>query len=319
MLNPQTLINDLFDDKNFADYKLRGFTEDHLIRLSIPANNPASIYSPLITDITTKYNNFFGKITNVATKEAISEGLTITMQSARTAALAQLVKLEGLVTFKFGKTSPTYQEFYPQGLSEYHDADLPQLPALLARFLTATNTHLVLSNPMDVNDTMVLFGNFNTARTAQLTVFAEVDTLQTGKREDRKLLTLGLTTGMLTIAINNLENADNFNNYYNPSYLPLQEAAISVSGLINFNSIIMAVDTEVVTQSSNLRLFNQGIEPLIFSINDQPGVIHPVYQMQVMPGTDVAFNQTLPVFAEYYINIQNASAIANGKWKVVIS
>lgn len=38
-----------------------------------------------------------------------------------------------------------------------------------------------------------------------------------------------------------------------------------------------------------------------------------------MPGTDVAFEQTLPVFAKYFINIQNPDGVDNGKWKVVIS
>jgi hypothetical protein len=99
----------------------------------------------------------------------------------------------------------------------------------------------------------------------------------------------------------------------------LQEAAISVSGLINFNSIIMAVDTEVVTQSSNLHLYNNGNEELIFSINDVEGVIHPDYKVTVMPHTDVVYTVSLPVFATYYINIQNPHATANGKWKVVIS
>ncbi len=317
MINPVRLTEDLFDDENLPDFKLRSFTEDFLLRLNIPANNPGGIYNGIISDISTKYTNFFGKITDEATKEAISEGFTLTMEASKTAMIDQIIKLEGLVSYEFGKTSSTYQAFYPQGLAEYHDADLPELPTLFTRFVNACTANLG-AHPNDVIDTQNLKTAWDNARTAQLTLFGELDTVGSGRRQDRKTLTLGLTTAMLTIAIQNLENPDNFNNYYNPAYLPLTEDSISVSGLINFSATIMAVDSEVVTSSSDLRFFNQGTEQLIFSISDQPGVIHPTYQIVVMPGTDVAYTDTLPVFAQYYVNIQNPDAINNGKWKVQI-
>lgn len=319
MMNPEKLIEDLFDDKNLADYKLRGFTEDFLVRLVLPDNNPGGIYSGVFSDVSTKYTNFFGKITNVATLDAISQGLTIAMENAKKAAIDQIIKLEGLVTFKFGKTGQTYQEFYPHGLSEYHNADLPELSTLLQRFLTAASTHLNVTNPGDVSDTGTLFGNFNSTRSAQLSIQGQVESGTTGKRTDRKALTLGLTTAMLTIALNNLENADNYNNYYNPSYLPLSDKQVSISGIIAASSIITAVNEGLITQSSNLRFYNKGTEALIVSISDQPATIHPQYQVSIQPGTDIAYTETLPVFEKYYINIQNQHATANGKWKVVVS
>lgn len=319
MMNPEKLTEDLFDDKNLPDYKLRGFAEDFLVRLVLPDNNPGGIYTGIFNDVNTKYTNFFGKITNVASLDAISQGLTVAMENAKKAAIDQIIKLEGLVTFKFGTTGSTYQQFYPHGLSEYHNADLPELPTLLHRFLTATTTHLNATHPDDVTETSTLFSNFNTARSSQLNIQGQVSSGTTGKRTDRKALTLSITTAMLTIAINNLENPDNFNNYYNPSYLPLTDKQISISGTIAILSIITAVNEGLVTQSSNLRFYNKGTEALIVSISDQPGTIHPTYQVNVEPGTDTAYTETLPVFEKYYINIQNPHATANGKWKVVVS
>lgn len=318
MMNPEKLIEDLFDDKNLPDYKLRGFTEDHLLRLSLPANNPGGIYNTLFADITLSYNAFFGKITGESTKDAISQGLTITMENAKGEALALLSRLEGLVSFKFGKNSAIYQEFYPYGMSEYHDANLPELPTLLQRYVNAASAHLVVSNPAETADVMAKIGSFNTARAAQLATFGEVETLQTGRRQDRKALTLQLTKGLLTIAINNLENPDNFNNYYNPSYLPLSEKSLSISGFIDAGAVIMAVEEGIITQSGTVRVFNTGTTSLVFSLNDLPGVIHPQHQITVPPATDILFGETLPVFEKYYLNIQNLDTANNGKWKVVV-
>lgn len=318
MLNPERYTDDLFDDQRLPDYKLRGFAQDHLLRLVIPANNPGGIYTTIIADTTSKFNAFFGSMDSEASKEAFSEGLSLNMENAKATAISEIVRFEGLVTFQFGKTSAAYQAFYPQGLTEYHKATISEVPGLFTRFYTAATTYLNATHPADVTNLDALFTAFNNARSAQLTALAEIDLLQTGRRDDRKALTLQLTTNMLTIALNNLGNPDNYNNYYNPAYLPMVEAALSVSGLIPASSTVIAVDEGVITQSSNLTFYNNGTEDLLFSLNDQRGVIHPNFTVTVQPGNHLRYTETLPVFEKYYVNIQNPSTVSNGKWKVVI-
>ena len=316
-MNPEKLIEDLFDDVHLADYNLRSFTQDHLLRLSIPANNPGGIYSGLISVTTTKFNAFFGKMDNESIQDSINQSLTITTEETKALAITYLSTLEGLVSFKFGKTSGTYQQFYPHGLSEYHDANLDELPGKFTRFLTAANTHLLATNPTEVNEITTRITNYNNARIAQLTGFGTIETLQTGRRDDRTALTLQLTTNLLSIALNNLGNADNFNNYYNPAYLPLTEGGTSVTGLIAAGAVINAINQGVITQHTLLTLYNQGTDALVFSINDQAGVIHPTHQKSIAAGSSEKVDD-LPVFAQYYLNIQNPSATDNGKWKIVI-
>ncbi len=318
MFNLEKLVEDFFDDKNLSDTNLQAFTDDALLRLSIPDNNPGGIYSQLITDTLTKYSAFFGKMTNLASKKAISEGLTITMEATKKDVIDYLSDLQNLVKFKFNETSATYQEFYPQGMSEYHDANLPQLPTLLQRYVTAATAHLVSSNAAEVTALTDKVGAFNTARTAQLTAFGEVENLQTGRRQDRKALTLQLTTNLLTIAINNLENPDNFNNYYNPSYLPLTDKAFSVNGVIAPGAIISAVAEGTIIRSSTLTLYNQGTDELIFAISDRPEFIDEVNRLTIAPGNSQRIEGTLPVFEQYFLNIQNPHPTQNGKWKVVV-
>ena len=314
MMNPERLIEDLFDDKNLADYNLRGFTDDALLRLSIPVNNPGGIYSQLITDTSAKYAAFFGQMTNAATKKAISEGLTVTMDATKALLIKHMSDLEGLVSYQFRDDPATYQEFYPQGMTEYHHANLTQLPMLIQRFQNAANAHLTA---VEAAVLTARINAFTAARTAQTTVFAEVETLQTGRRADRKLLTLQLTTNMLTIALNNIENPDNYNNYYNPSYLPLTDKAFSVNGLIAPGATITAVNEGVMTQSSTVTLYNSGNEDLVFSVSDQPGIPHSTYSITIMGGNNGHFTD-LPVLERYYVIIQNPDTVATGRWKVKV-
>lgn len=317
-MNLEKLTENIFDDKNLSDTNLRFFTDDHLLRLSLAANNPGGIYSPLITDTTTKYNAFFGRMTDAATKKAISEGLTITMEATKKAAIDFISDLRNLVIFKFRENSATYQEFYPQGMTEYHNANLPELPMLLQRYLTAATTHLNGSNPAEVTELTTKIDAFNAARTAQLTTFAEVENLQTGRREDRTALTLQLTTNILTIALNNLLNPDNFNNYYNPSYLPQSDSTLSVSGTIAALATEVAINEGIITASSIVTVYNQGPHDLVFSLFNQGGDINPNSQITVMGGNHATYPGPLPVFDRYYLNIQNPHPNANGKWKVTV-
>lgn len=316
-MNPEKLAEDLFDNKNLSNDNLRAYSQDHLLRLSIPANNPGGIYSGIITATTNAFTAFFGKMDNEATQDAINQGLTQTTEAARANAIGYVSKLHNLVSFKFGTSGNPYQQFYPHGLSEYHDANLDQLPGLFTRIVTAANAHLLVSNPAEVAELITLTSAYNNARLAQLTGFGTVETLQTGRREDRTTLTLQLTTNLLTIAINNLGNPDGFNNYYNPSYLPLTEGALSVNGIIAAAATIMAVNEGHVTQHSHLILYNNGTEPLVFSVNDVPAVINPVHTRTIAAGTSEKV-EDLPVFTKYYININNPSATENGKWKVTV-
>ena len=314
MLNPEKLIEDLFDTPKLADYNLRGFTEDMLQRLSLPVNNPGGIYSQLITDTSAKYTAFFGLMTDAATKKAVSEGLTVTMNTTKGLMLAYMSDLEGLVRFRFTATSAIYQEFYPQGMTEYHDANLTQLPMLIQRFQNAATAHLT---PAETGVLTARINAFTAARAAQTSVFAEVETLQIGRRADRKLLTLQLTTNMLTIALNNIENPDNYSSYYNPSYLPLTDKAFSVNGLIAPGATITAVNEGVMTQSSTVTLYNSGNEDLVFSVSDQPGIPHSTYSITIMGGNNGHFTD-LPVLERYYVIIQNPDTVATGRWKVKV-
>lgn len=219
MLNPIRFVKDLFDDEDLSDVKLQPFANDHLIRLG--NNNPGGIYSQMITDTTNAYTGFYGRLTDQAVKEAISEGLTITMNNANAAVLDKLSKQRDLVAYKFGDESDVYQEFFPQGLTAYRKATLDELPNMLDGYLVAATAHLNADFPAEVTEVGGLINAYENARNAQLSAFSQTDSVRTGRREDRKVLTLQLTKNMLTLAIDFLEDPDRFDDYYDDKWLPI--------------------------------------------------------------------------------------------------
>ncbi len=319
MLNPIRLVNDLFDDKELSDADLRSFAEDHLVRLSQPENNPGGIYSVLITDTTTKYTAYYGKITSEAAKKAIAEGTTATRNQERKVTEEKISQLQGLVKYKFGETSGIYQEFYPLGMDEYYQAREGEIGTKFDRFVIAAGIHLAAEYPAEVSAITSMVTGFHNAYTARETAMAQVDAVGTGKHADRKALTIQLTFNFLTIATNNIGNPDRFDDYYNPEYLPISDSLRTFSGIINFNSIITAVEAGIITGSSDLLIENKGTVDLVFSLNDVPGVIHPASEMTIVPGQRHRFTETLPVFTQYYLNIQNPSPDQNGSWHVEVS
>jgi len=221
MLNPIRLVNDLFDDQKLFDKDLQPFCEDHLIRMA--NNNPGAIYSSRITDTSNKLMAFSGARVSEMTKIAVREGLSQAMMEKRTLMLEQVSSIGRLVDYKYVNDQEKYQQFFPQGVDEYYQADLGELNPLLDRLQTAATTHLTANHPIDVTALTNAITDFKTARTSQLNAFSEEETLASDRRIERKNLTLQLTSNFLILANDHLEQPDLFDNYYNPELLPLTE------------------------------------------------------------------------------------------------
>lgn len=264
MITLDKLIQDLFDDPKLSNSNLRSFSDDHLVRLSL--NNPGGVYSPLITATTTRYTGYFGSMTDLAVKEAIRQNLTITTNQVKDVVLERIRTVNGLVVYRFGAGSAIYESFYPHGMSEYTEARLDDLTTILSRFGSAAATHLTATDPTEVSAINADILAFNNARTAQHTVFAEEDMLRTGRNVTRKELTRQLTRNLLIIAADMIDDADRFNDYYDPSYLPRNNNSTDADGI--FQGTVDAGATVNIAQDMatdvQLRITNTGAAKLTF-------------------------------------------------------
>ncbi len=316
MINLIRLTNNIFADPRLSDANLRAFSEDHLIRLA--NNNPGAIYSSLISDTTSAYNAYYGKMSSEAIQTQIKEGLTLTKNQSRTLAEAKVSQLQGLIKFKWGETSAIYQEFYPQGMDAFYRAKDADLEVLLDAYQASAVSHLMADFSIEVVALTTLVNAYKNAYTAQRNALSQIDNLITGKNEDRQLLTIQLTKNFLIIASNNIDNPDTFDDYYDPRYLPLSEGPEFFSGIINAKATITAIGPGTVTRSSNLYLENNGNVSLTFSVNDNP-TMNPAVQMELAPGQRMRFNDSLPAFTQYLVMIQNNENDLNGSWKIEVS
>ena len=172
MMDLKRLFKNHFDTKEISDDNLRKFAEVHLQRLS--ANNGTAQFTTMITATTTAYTNYFGAITNEDTKFAIQQGLTVTMNNIVENFKNFASKKEGLVFGNYGKESPEYQEFYPNGVTEYPQANLANIEMLMTRFFAAAERHQAELGASLQSDAENFLTDFKNARTAQLGKIGEV-------------------------------------------------------------------------------------------------------------------------------------------------
>lgn len=172
MMNLKTFFKNHFDTKEISDDNMRKFAEIHLQRLS--ANNGGGEFTTMISDLTTAYNSYFGSMVDEDTKFAVQQGLTKTMNNAVEAFKKAISQKEGLVRATFGKDSAEYQEFFPTGATEYHNATLRNIEMLMERFVTAANKYSVQLGPALETEFQGYLTTFTNAREAQLVKKGEV-------------------------------------------------------------------------------------------------------------------------------------------------
>ena len=105
--------------------------------------------------------------------------------------------------------------FYPQGLTEYNDAKVEGLSNLLVRYVSAANKYTRIVGADFVTEVTALQKNYVDARETQGTGIATNKSSQSNIRDSRNELTMQLTKVVLQIAAASVENADQFNSFFN--------------------------------------------------------------------------------------------------------
>lgn len=322
MINPIRLCNNLFNDKNLSDADLRSFCEDHLIRLS--NNNAGAIYSSLIADTTNKYTAYYGKMTSQAVQLSIQESMTASMKEAKAIVEEKIRSFYGLALFKFGEGNPSFQMLYPLGLGEYMDAKIGDVNKLYERLVTNATTLLNADFPTEVTALDNAVAAFFSARTAQENAFSLVDNLITGKNTDRLALTVQLTKNFLIIASNNISNPDQFDDFYDPRYLPISEAnesqteegTITADQILNISpeGLVFTGNTiiELLNPSATTLRYYFAADPSAAASNSLPFVdVYPNEQKN-KTATELGLDPT-----HQFFNVQNLFNVT-GTYKVII-
>lgn len=196
MINLDRFFQNHFDTDKISDANFNKFTTDHLNRLA-----KAGTYPALLAALQPIYAAWSGSTLSEATNTAIRESYTRSVQNAVDAIRSAISQQEGTVRGKFGKDSPAYQEFFPQGVTDYNRATLGNIQEKLSRFLAAATAHSAELGAPFVTQFTALRDTFKTARDAQLASKGSIATDKSASATTRDQVETQLMKNLLTIAI----------------------------------------------------------------------------------------------------------------------
>lgn len=163
-----------FASKEISDLELKSFSQDGIARLS--ANNGGGLFTTVLNDTVNAHTTYFGAITDKDVKFAVQQSLTQSKDNIVSTFKKTISEKSGIIqgTFPGGKKSPEWQEFFPLGLDEYHQASMGTIEKLLSRMVTASANHTAQLGVAFLSIWTTLQSNYTTARTLQLNKKGEV-------------------------------------------------------------------------------------------------------------------------------------------------
>jgi hypothetical protein len=217
MIDLKKLFKNHFDTDKISDDNLKKFAEVHLERLS--ANNGTAQFTAMITATTAAYTAYFGAMTNEDTKFAIQQGLTVTMNNIVENFKNFASQKEGIIFGNFGKASAEYQEFYPNGVTEYRQANLANIETLMTRFNDAAERHNgTLGSSMQTQAETYLT-DFKAARKAQLEKIGEVNSQKSTTSTNRDVIENELMKNVHLIASMFIGEVDRCMDFFDQSFI----------------------------------------------------------------------------------------------------
>ncbi len=304
-----------FDTAKISDDSLKKFSEIAMQRFI--ANNPGSIYDVIIADITAAHTGYYGAITDEDVKTAIKEGSTVAMNGALKLFKETVSQKEGIVRGTYGADSPTYQEFFPHGVTEYSNSTLKTAETLMDRMVSASTAHVAELTAAFVTLFTNLKTSFIAKRDAQLLLMGEVKGKKEATSSNRNVLEVVLMKAVLTVAINNVGNPDAIDIYFDQSFLkPASQKTFS--GKISAGKLVN-VDSRKYKSEQEITLYNDGDSALSFTLSETKDAAG-LMQVKLEPREEkkVSASELGDVNLCKYLNIINPDGFMDGAYKVVV-
>ena len=263
MQDLSNLFGDLLEDPKITNNRKVIFGNDQIVRLT--DNNPAGIYTPIITATTAAVNALSVIIVARESDTSTREGSTVTKNRTRTALVEFISRKEGLIKSVFGKTSGQYQEFFPQGLSAFHSGTEMEFNNAAKVVLEKAHKFEIELGSAFVTELNSLYEFWDTAynRKNNDTVTADND----GSEEATKAkeLQLQLTKNALFIAYNNVGVATAYATYFDTALLFAPHRTRIYKGTVAANTVSMVHEVEY-SAGKKFHMKNKGAVDLSFQL-----------------------------------------------------
>ena len=316
MINLLTLFKNHFDTARISDDNLKKFAQDHLQRLL--ANNGLGQYTQTHVDTDATYKDYFTNITKEDTRFALQQAKTKIADTAFDEFKKIVSQKEGIVRGNFGIDSPEYQEFFPQGLTEYSVSTKANIETLMQRLADAFIKYQGVLGAGLVTIFTDIQTRYLTARNEQLQQIAITEASNSATAASRNALEMQLMKNILLLAMEFLGNPNRANDFFDQSIIRPNSAA--EDGTINGDVLAgetVNIESQGITSNTKIKLRNKGTVMLIFGIVGD--AITAATQVSVQPNKTVTLDASdLGNPSDGFLNVTNPDTTVAGGYEVVV-
>jgi hypothetical protein len=133
--------------------------------------------------------------------------------------ISYVIRKEGFIRDMFYEEPALYEEFFPQGLTEYRKASKKKLETIGERFVTVAQKYANRLGTDLGNDAQFRLNAYLSTRTAQLNAVGGVKGISEAAQASRKALSVQLFKNLLTLLMLNAETPDKVSRYFDESFL----------------------------------------------------------------------------------------------------
>jgi hypothetical protein len=133
-----TFVRNPFSTIEVSRDDFQKFVYDHIQRSKVP-NSVA--FAPFIAETETQWTGLFGNLHDYDLIFNEQQSFTKQVNLKMNEFLTKAIGMDPHILIKFGKKSGTYQEFYPFGHAEYHNATQANILILMERMISVSHKY----------------------------------------------------------------------------------------------------------------------------------------------------------------------------------
>lgn len=258
MINLRKFFKSIFSDPEISTYRLVVFALDHLQRLI--ANNIGNKYDVIIAALTANIQNMHTERGELSYDTILQRASTMSLDNLRTNILKDLGIAESTIKVEFPNDNVVYLEFFPHGLTAWHEAKREELDDILGDFKTAITAHAADLKPAFVQKWNDYESNYSLSRNIQTTKKAIVSSDRESVKQQRRNLENQLMDNLYDLGKEYKRKLEKCNVFFNQSLLFLHHHITADKE--TFEGELMATDTIVITEEFEnetlFRITNKG-------------------------------------------------------------
>ena len=183
----------------------------------LKTNNQDGQFTTQIEATQPLYDTYKESVSDEAYEKALREGKTISVGVAIKGMKHFVSRKEGVIADVFDGKPEIYEQFFPQGLTEYSNATKGNIDMLFKRFADACAAHAVELGDELAADALAMYNNYVKIRESQLGAIGEVKELDSEADVARKVLATQLFVNLLSLLIIFKEDTQRVKDFFDES------------------------------------------------------------------------------------------------------